>query len=53
MLSSVVLPLPEGPTKTTNDSRVDREVHAADRLHFDFAAAIGLDQAFGTNQGHS
>ena len=47
MLSSVDLPLPEGPSSTTSSPRVEVEVDAAQRLHLDLAHAVDLGEAPG------
>ena len=45
MFSSVDLPLPEGPSRTTNSPLVQVDVDAAQRVHLDLAHSIHLGQA--------
>ena len=42
MLSSVDLPLPDGPSSTTNSPAYSIEVDAAQRVHLDLAHAVDL-----------
>ena len=51
MLRKVDLPEPDGPRMTRNSPRDAREVDAAQRLHFHFAAAIDLAQALDAEDG--
>jgi len=52
MLSSVLLPLPDGPTKATNDAGSDHEINAFQGRHFEVADAIGFRQIFRAYQTH-
>ena len=45
MLSSVDLPLPEGPSSTTSSPRCEREVDPAQRVHLDLAHVVDLGEA--------
>ena len=45
MLSSVDLPLPDGPSSTTNSPRAELEVDAAQRVHVDLAHVVDLGDA--------
>ena len=49
ILSSVLLPLPEGPSSTTNSPAYKIQVDAAQRVHVDLAHVIDLRQAAAAN----
>ena len=53
MLSSVDLPLPDGPSSTTNSPAYEVEVDAAQRVHLDLAHAVDLGEAPGDEHGGS
>ena len=47
MLSSVDLPLPEGPSSTTNSPAKSSRSTPAQRVHLDLAHAVGLGETLG------
>ena len=51
MFSSVDLPLPEGPSSTTNSPAEQIEVDAAQRVHVDLAHVVDLGDLAGNEDG--
>ena len=53
MCMNVDLPEPDGPVTATNSPRLDVDVGAAQRAHFDLADVVGLDEvANGNDSSH-
>ena len=51
MFSSVLFPLPEGPSRTTNSPGVKVQVDAAEGVHVDLAHVIDLRDPSGGEDG--